>query len=112
MDYEKDFGLRLSRIRSEKAVSARDMSLSLGMNEGYISSIESGKSFPRMGNFFNICESLDVTPVEFFDYNLQHPADMARLSQYMLMMNERQREHVIALAKDIAISGQGQDRKK
>ena len=112
MDYEKDFGLRLSRIRSDKDVSARNMSFSLGMSPGYISSIENGRSFPRMGTFFNICESLDVTPVEFFDYNLQHPAEMARLSQYMLMMNERQREYVIALAKDVAASGQGQGRRK
>ena len=43
---EKDFSLRLAKLREEKGVSARDMSLSMGQNPGYINNIESGKS-PR-----------------------------------------------------------------
>ena len=41
---EKDFSLRLAKLREEKGVSARDMSLSMGQNPGYINNIESGKS--------------------------------------------------------------------
>lgn len=44
---EKDFSLRLAKLREEKGVSARDMSLSMGQNPGYINNIESGKSFPN-----------------------------------------------------------------
>ena len=36
---EKDFSLRLSKLREEKGVSARDMSLSMGQNPGYINKI-------------------------------------------------------------------------
>lgn len=42
---EKEFSLRLARLRSEKGVSARDMSLSMGQNPGYINNIESGKVY-------------------------------------------------------------------
>ena len=112
MDYEKEFGLRLSKLRLEKGVSARDMSLSLGKNAGYINSIERGKTLPKMSTFFSICESLEITPVEFFDYNLQHPADLARLSRYLMLMNDRQREHAEAILKDLSTLSQLQGKKK
>ena len=38
--YENDFAKRLSELRIQKGVSARDMSLSLGQNSGYINHIE------------------------------------------------------------------------
>ena len=38
-DYEKYFYERLSKLRSQKNVSARDMSLSIGQSENYINSI-------------------------------------------------------------------------
>ena len=66
-DYEKYFYERLSKLRSQKNVSARDMSLSIGQSENYINSIENGKNFPTMKNFFYICEYLHITPQEFFE---------------------------------------------
>ena len=52
--YEKEFSQRLSQLRIEKGVSARDMSLSLGQNAGYINNIETGKALPSMSNFYYI----------------------------------------------------------
>ena len=49
---EKDFSLRLAKLREEKGVSARDMSLSMGQNPGYINNIESGKSMPSLSGLF------------------------------------------------------------
>ena len=37
--------LRISKLRLQKNVSARNMSLSLGQNEGYINKIENKKGF-------------------------------------------------------------------
>ena len=59
---EKDFSLRLAKLREEKGVSARDMSLSMGQNPGYINNIESGKSMPSLAGIFYICEYLGITP--------------------------------------------------
>lgn len=51
--YDSDFALRLAQLRAKKGVSARDMSLSLGQNAGYINNIESGKALPSIyGNLF------------------------------------------------------------
>ena len=50
-----DFSLRLARLREKKGVSARDMSLSMGQNPGYIHNIESGNSKPSMiGSFTSV----------------------------------------------------------
>ena len=50
--YEEEFPLRLAQLRTLKGISARDMSLSIGQNAGYINNIETGKALPSMGNFF------------------------------------------------------------
>ena len=50
--YEDEFATRLAQLRDKKGVSARDMSLSLGQNPGYVNSIESGKALPSMTSFF------------------------------------------------------------
>lgn len=70
---EKEFSLRLAQLRSEKGVSARDMSLSIGQNASYINNIENGKALPSMTGFFYICEYLNITPGEFFDAENKNP---------------------------------------
>lgn len=59
---EKDFSLRLAQLREKKGVSARDMSLSMGQNPGYINNIESGKSMPSLSGIFYICDYCKFRP--------------------------------------------------
>ena len=72
-DYEKYFYERLSKLRSQKNVSARDMSLSIGQSENYINSIENKRMLPSMMGFFYICEYFGIHPKEFFDEQLENP---------------------------------------
>ena len=65
-NYSKLFALRLSTLRTKAGISAREMSLSLGCNPGYINAIENAKTFPSMDVFFDICDLLDITPSDFF----------------------------------------------
>lgn len=51
-DIEKLFYKRLTQLRIQKGVSARDMSLSLGQNENYINLIENKHNYPSMTGFF------------------------------------------------------------
>ena len=80
MEYS-DFALRLARLREKKGVSARDMSLSIGQNAGYIHNIENGKSKPSITGFFYICEYLDITPSEFFDFESENPAKLKKIKK-------------------------------
>lgn len=66
--YYDDFSKRLTQLRQEKGVTARDMSLSLGQSESYINKIENNYSLPSMTGFFYICDYLGITPKDFFDY--------------------------------------------
>lgn len=70
---EKDFSMRLAKLRTKLGVSARDMSLSIGQNPGYINNIESGKSTPSLSGIFYICEYLKISPSEFFDIETENP---------------------------------------
>ena len=51
---EDNFRQRLTQLRMQKGVSAREMSLSLGANPGYIQNIESGKASPSLEYFLYI----------------------------------------------------------
>lgn len=76
---EDFFRTRLTQLRMQKDISARDMSLSLGQNAGYINNIETGKALPSMASFFSICEFFNITPEEFFDSNSSMPAELSEL---------------------------------
>ena len=98
---EKAFSLRLAQLREKKGVSARDMSLSIGQNAGYINNIESGKSMPSLSGFFYICEYLGISPSDFFDVNTKNPTRLNELMEDLKRLNDKQLETIAALVKDI-----------
>ena len=99
--YEKDFAMRLSKLRMQKGVSARDMSLSIGQNAGYINNIETGKALPSMHGFFYICEYLNVSPQEFFDIDSSQPEKMRVLEEKLKKLTPQQLDSVDTLVSAI-----------
>jgi transcriptional regulator with XRE-family HTH domain len=71
--YEDIFYERLTALRMNKGVSQREMSLSMGQSEGYMTKIESKVSLPSMTVFFYICDYFGITPKDFFDTSLKNP---------------------------------------
>ena len=105
--YEEQFSKRLAELRTKKGVSARDMSLSIGQNPGYIRAIECGTTFPTMSNFFYICEYLNVTPQEFFNFSeepsngmnaLTDPAIRFRADKCTCYIYQNHRKKVISFS--------------
>jgi transcriptional regulator with XRE-family HTH domain len=80
---KKEFGERVAKLRLNKGVSAREMSLAIGQNEAYINSIETGKNYPSMEGLSYICEYLDITPREFFDFETESPKKLSKLTDKM-----------------------------
>ena len=99
--YEKDFAMRLSKLRLQKGVSARDMSLSIGQNAGYINNIETGKALPSMHGFFYICEYLNVSPQEFFDMNSSQPEKVRMLGEKLKKLSSQQLDSLDTLVSAI-----------
>ena len=77
--FEELFYKRLTELRNRKGVSARDMSLSIGQNAGYINGLENKKGLPSMSVFFYICDYLKITPEEFFDTGKSDPECLKEL---------------------------------
>ena len=74
-----NFGSRLAELRMKRNVSAREMSISMGHGAGYINSIENGHTLPSMVMLFEICEYLDVSPKEFFEFTDREPDKLFEL---------------------------------
>lgn len=64
---------RITQLRLQKDVSEYKMSYDLGHSRGYINNISSGKTLPSMTEFFAICDYFEITPVEFFNYEVSNP---------------------------------------
>lgn len=96
---EKQFALRLAQLRENKGVSAREMSLAIGQNAGYINNIESGKSLPSLTGFFYICEYLDVSENEFFDLNSVNPSRLDSIVKQLKILDDTQLNAVFELVK-------------
>jgi len=95
------FVTRLTQLRIQKGVSARDMSLSLGQSESYINKIENGVSLPSMGTFFYICEYLDITPAQFFDNEIECPETMKKIVENLKHLTTEQLAHINTIIEDI-----------
>lgn len=95
------FSSRLTKLRMLKGVSARDMSLSIGQNAGYINNIENGKGLPSLSVFLYICDYLQITPMDFFDIESEDPSSLNELIKYLKQLSPEQISHVTAIVKDI-----------
>lgn len=101
MMFEEEFSIRLAKLRTKKGVSAREMSLSIGQNAGYINNIETGKALPSMSGFFFICEYLNITPQEFFDTESQQPEKLSKLIEDLKKLNDRQLTNISEIVESI-----------
>lgn len=99
--YEDIFPIRLAQLRIKKGVSARDMSLSIGQNAGYINNIETGKALPSMSGFFFICEYLNISPKEFFDMDLEQPEELRDLINNLKHLDELQLKSISSIVEGL-----------
>lgn len=100
--YENIFAERLAQLRIKKGVSARDMSLSIGQGESYISTIENKRAFPAMQAFFYICEYLEIAPKDFFDFETDNPAQINAIVADLQKLSEQELSSVASLVNTLA----------
>ena len=87
---EKYIKLKIAKLRTDRNISAREMSLSIGQNQGYINHIESGQGTPSLSGIFYICEYLGITPSQFFDFDLKNPEKLNKINEYLKKLNDEQ----------------------
>lgn len=99
--YEDFVPERLAKLRTQKGVSARDMSLSLGQANNYINNIENKKSLPAMQSFFYICEYLGVTPQEFFDEGNTYPETLKEFIAEARQLDSQSMQYILGIMKEL-----------
>lgn len=99
--YDRFVQERITQLRMQKGVSARDMSLSLGLANNYINNIENKKALPSMQSFFYICEYLHVTPAEFFDEGNTCPEQMRELMAELRRLDPKVAEHLLEIIRKL-----------
>ena len=93
----EDLPKRLSELREKKGVSARDMSLSIGLGASYINNVENGRSLPSVAALFYICEYLEITPSEFFDPDNDDPGKLNEIYQKLKGLSRDKLEAIEAV---------------
>lgn len=68
--WEDDYRKRLKKLMEQNNITARELSLSLGYNEGYISRILKGKIDPSFKSMMDTMLYFDISPAEFFAFDL------------------------------------------
>ena len=99
--YEDFVPERLAKLRTQKGVSARDMSLSLGQANNYINNIENKKLLPAMQSFFYICEYLGVTPQEFFDEGNTYPEALREFIAKAKQLDSKSMQYILGIMKEL-----------
>lgn len=99
--YEDFVPERMAKLRTQKGVSARDMSLSLGQANNYINNIENKKTLPSMQSFFYICEYLGVTPKEFFDEENADPETLREFLSEAKRLDSKSMEYILGIMKEL-----------
>ena len=100
MDLE-EFSKRLSTLRINKDVSARNMSLSIGQSAGYINNIENNVSLPSMETFFYICEYLGISEQEFFDIENANPIKTRELLSEIKGLDNEQIDSLLTIIRGL-----------
>lgn len=100
--FDEEFQKRLYDLRTQKKVSARDMSLSIGQNPNYINFIESGRAMPSMSVFLSICDYLQITPSEFFNIENQQPEKLRTAIKNLQKLDTEKFDNITAVIANLA----------
>lgn len=100
--YEEFTQNRITQLRMQRGVSARDMSLSLGQNESYINQIENRKALPSLSVLFYICEYFHITPQQFFDEGNSYPYQLEAIMEDLKKLDAESLSYISGMAKKLA----------
>lgn len=101
MEYKDFVSQRITELRMQKNISARDMSLSLGQSESYINKIENRRALPSLQGLFYICDFFDITPAQFFGPASSVPTPQEKLMETMSRLSQEQAAHLLLIVEDL-----------
>ncbi len=90
---------RINIIRNLANLSARSLSIAIGMNKWYISRLESKKQgfLPSMEVFLKIMEECGCTPQEFFHYDITQYKKDEEIINLLQKANDEKKSAITSL---------------
>lgn len=101
IDYTDWVAKRITQLRNEKGVSARDMSISLGQSASYINKIENKRTLPSLPGLFFICDYFGISPKDFFTIDIASPQKVQEISIEAAKLTTEEAEHLLYLIQDL-----------
>lgn len=99
---EEFIASRLLKLREQKGLTARDMSLSIGQSESYINKIENKRIKPSITVLFYICDHLNITAKDFFDEGNEYPEHLRELIENLKKLDDEALEYISGIVKLLA----------
>lgn len=69
MEIQQLIGTRIKQLRAEKNMSQEELALISGLNQSYLSGVETGKRNVSILNIARIAQALNVSIYQFFNHN-------------------------------------------
>ena len=91
---------RINYIRTSNKISARNLSLELGMSSEYINQLETGRLTPSRDFLFSFCEYFKISVSEFFNEDVKYPLE---LKQIVKALNTLDKQQVDCIARLIGL---------
>lgn len=99
---EKEFiKNRVYQIRNSHKISARSLSLDLGMSSEYINQLESGRMSPSLDFIINFCEYFNLSLSDFFDDNTKYPLETKQFIQELNKLTKEEMSLIYSLLQTI-----------
>ena len=92
---------RVYSIRSSHNISARSLSLELGMSSEYVNQLEMGRMNPSLEFLINFCDYFHLTLSEFFDEGNNYPVEVKNILSILNHFSKEQVEKLIAFLDSI-----------
>ena len=99
---EKFIKQRIAKLRTDKNISARELSLRLGQSTGYINTIENGNSLPSMSMFLYICEYFNISSKDFFDEDTEYPNLVNEILKECKKLDKKSLEGILTVVKSMS----------
>lgn len=99
IDMNKEFiRNRIYSIRNANNISARNLSLELGMSSEYVNQLEGGRLNPSIDFLVNFCNYFNLSLSDFFDTKTNYPTKLKELIAELNKLNDEELDLIFKLA--------------
>ncbi|MBQ8458654.1 helix-turn-helix transcriptional regulator [bacterium] len=95
-------GLKIKEIRKQRHITQETLAEMVDLDIGYISKLEVGRNFPKIGTLEKIANALNVELAELFQFTRQNDLDFkTEIIKIYEQLNKEKQYTLYRVAKDL-----------